>query len=382
MKKIIFFLILAVSVGASLVFSYSLTDSDTAALDRAEEKIFTLIDDQSNPYDAQVFIDLIDRALSEYDLSERQIIFLEIISDDIAWEYEIGDYADISYDEMWSDDCSEDEYYDEQDQMCYFLEDENYDNESQYEAGEFTGSHEEHESEILAEYSISKNIITLQSGEDGIKNQEVWNVFTALVPESVRKNFSLYQVSNDSSSDTAAHVVQTQEDNTKWILHVNLDAFYIDGVLEPEESYGTLIHEFAHVLTLGKNQMRYYPITDNEALLERFAQNCEYQLLQEGCMNAGSYVDDFMSLYWDDSEYVDKVRNKEVYAYDDTPESFVTEYAATNPGEDIAESFTYFVLRGKPEGNTIADQKLNFFYNYKELESLRKQIRSNLAKMK
>ena len=128
--------------------------------------------------------------------------------------------------------------------------------------------------------------------------------------------------------------------------------------------------------------MRYYPVTDNETLLERFAQNCENQLLQEGCMNADSYLDDFIDMFWPDSDYIEQVRNEEVYAYDDTPESFISEYAATNPGEDIAESFTYFVLNGQTTESSIADKKLNFFYSYKELESLRKQIRSRLAELK
>jgi hypothetical protein len=94
--------------------------------------------------------------------------------------------------------------------------------------------------------------------------------------------------------------------------------------------------------------MRYYPVTDNEALLERFSEKCTNQLLQEGCMNADSYLDDFIDIFWSDADYLERVRNQEVYAYDDTPESFITDYAATNPGEDIAESFTYFVLNGKP----------------------------------
>jgi hypothetical protein len=67
-----------------------------------------------------------------------------------------------------------------------------------------------------------------------------------------------------------------------------------------------------------------------------------------------------------------------VNAYEGNESNFITDYAATNPGEDIAESFTYFVLKVKPVGNTIADQKLNFFYNYSELDILRKQIRSRL----
>lgn len=54
----------------------------------------------------------------------------------------------------------------------------------------------------------------------------------------------------------------------------------------------------------------------------------------------------------------------------------MTDYAATNPGEDIAESWTAFILQPKPTGSTIADQKTLFFYDYPELVRLRGQITS------
>jgi len=160
-------------------------------------------------------------------------------------------------------------------------------------------------------------------------------------------------------------------------MTINLDALVEDGKVT-EQWKATLIHEFAHVLTLNKNQMRYYPQTENTTLLERFAENCTTNVLQEWCLNETAYLDDFIDTFWSDIEYLEQVRNEEINAYEDTPDSFITDYAATNPWEDIAESFTYFVLRAKPEWNTIADKKLQFFYNYPELETLRKQVRSRI----
>jgi hypothetical protein len=40
---------------------------------------------------------------------------------------------------MLAIDCYADEYYDELDEMCYYRENENYDDESDYEFGEFSG---------------------------------------------------------------------------------------------------------------------------------------------------------------------------------------------------------------------------------------------------
>lgn len=157
---------------------------------------------------------------------------------------------------------------------------------------------------------------------------------------------------------------------------------YTEGKIDASYSYSTLIHEYAHILTLGPSQMRYYPVSSNESVLERFSENCVTNLLQEWCLHEDAYLDDFIDIFWNDTEYLEKVRNEEISAYQGNELDYITEYAATNPGEDIAESFTYFVLNGKKDSETVAEQKLNFFYNYSELETLRKQIRSRLSDLK
>ena len=55
---------------------------------------------------------------------------------------------------------------------------------------------------------------------------------------------------------------------------------------------------------------------------------------------------------------------------------FVTEYAMTDPAEDMAETFMVFVLQDRPGGTGIADQKLLFFWDYPELVELRSEIRA------
>jgi len=383
MKKIFSFLVILLCIAISSVFGYDLTDADNELLDSVEDQIIVIIDDESNSVTPENFVSYAQKILDTRELTQRQWTLLEIIIDDISWEYEIWEYVSENDVIMLPEDCYEDEYYDEEDQTCYYSEGDDYDDETDYISGEFSWNHDEHdESKVVASYNILQDSITLLEGVDSIKNQEVWNIFTALIPLSVRWDFIRYEVVDDAQSDTAAHVVQTQDDNTKWVLSINLSAFYVDGVLEPEESYATLIHEFAHVMTLNLSQMRYYPEQESDAIIERFEDSCEWNLLQEWCLKGDAYLSRFIDTFWNDSEYLEKVRSEEVSAYEDTPESFVTDYAATNPWEDIAESFTYFVLRSKPEWDTIADEKLRFFYNYSELDSLRKQIRSNLAALK
>ncbi len=48
----------------------------------------------------------------------------------------------------------------------------------------------------------------------------------------------------------------------------------------------------------------------------------------------------------------------------------------SNPEEDIAEAWTMFVLNPKPAGDSIAEEKMLFFYDYPELVKLRAEIAS------
>jgi hypothetical protein len=62
------------------------------------------------------------------------------------------------------------------------------------------------------------------------------------------------------------------------------------------------------------------------------------------------------------------------------PDRFVSEYAATNPGEDIAESFALFILDPKPQTtNTVAREKVAFFYAYPALTAFRTEMRTALV---
>ncbi len=64
------------------------------------------------------------------------------------------------------------------------------------------------------------------------------------------------------------------------------------------------------------------------------------------------------------------------YKYED---QFLTDYAVTHPAEDIAESFGFFVFAEKTTGDSIAEQKILFFYQFPELVKLRTEILNNLC---
>jgi len=379
MKILGFFttMVVAFFVIISSGFSYNLSEKQYDVIDAFEDKLFSIIDERQSVTPERVeglLEDILERKLSD---KNRAII--EVILDDLQYTYYLSAYADEVHTE---DDCFEDEYFDEVDQRCYFDDGEyDYENEEDFLDQDYDISewhnHEEEET-VLARYTIDGDTISLLEWTSTQKYEDVWNSFATIIPANVRQDFKEYKVFDDADADTSAHVEQDQEDNNKWNLTVNIASLYEWWDEISQEGIATLIHEFAHVLTLNTSQVRYYPLTENEGMLERFAENCQTNLLQEWCLNEDAYLDDFIDIFWTDAEYLERVRNEEVFAAEDNPSHFITDYAGTNPGEDIAESFTYFILNKKTSGSSIADKKLNFFYNYKELDNLRKQIRTRL----
>jgi hypothetical protein len=139
------------------------------------------------------------------------------------------------------------------------------------------------------------------------------------------------------------------------------------------ERASTLIHELGHIVTLNASQVN--PSQDDAS--------CAGFFTGEGCAQAGTYIADFVSTFWpsDDVAAVGGgAGQEETDLYDRKPGTFVSAYASTNPGEDIAESFALFVLDQKnPSPSSVAQQKVTFFYNYPQLVSFRSEMRNALV---
>jgi hypothetical protein len=198
-----------------------------------------------------------------------------------------------------------------------------------------------------------------------------------IVPEKIWEQIGQVEFNTDGSYLTAAYV--TLEDN-----EMNLDSFrlaidVLDVIDEngefSESGIGTIVHETGHILTLGEGQSKeacwfgmgdehYYERYKNESYIFRFYN--KFWLPTE---------DEFSGTFdQNDVEAMD-----EVYAYyDNHSKDFVSEYAATNVEEDMAESFMVFVLEDKPTGDNLADQKVLFYYEYPEFVEYRDQYRMKI----
>ncbi len=254
---------------------------------------------------------------------------------------------------------------------------------------EFLESQESEESnaERNPEEEITKDISTVQEIRSPyVSISTVDDIVALLLPPSYRAYISNIGEESDGPDGILAFVERSSEQGDTWFLGYDaVDTYDKQGKYKNiNEFISTLIHEYAHILTLNHTQVEH--VADGVQWIE-----CErsYIIVDEGCAKPSSYITMFSNQFWseelrDQAYQAAEENNSEDFAYDlfdRQPNHFVTEYAATNEAEDIAESFSLFVLQDKPTGNLVKDQKILFFYAYPELVSLRNHMRGGAAKI-
>lgn len=196
-------------------------------------------------------------------------------------------------------------------------------------------------------------------------DEALWELFEAVVSkDGISRYVESFEVFDGEDDATAASVWQS-DTLGKW--HVNVNAAFAD---DRRDLIHTLIHEYGHIVSLNTDQV------DGAV-----AGACPRFSLNEGCAEPDSYIEEFHKRFW--RQYGDRIppddgANPDEVAdfYERQPEgTFVSEYAATNPTEDFAETWADFVLRDRPRGSTTAERKILFMYEYAELLAERNRIR-------
>lgn len=282
-----------------------------------------------------------------------------------------------------ADECSSYEKYDAENSVCYF----ECDNEMQCreieesinkEIGSWTDEgentpvfsknsekEEKAESEnILAEYLVSTGEkVTLSKGDDSQDARMIWKHLSDLAPDTISdKYIETYQLFDDAKSDTLAFV-SDDDGNGKWLVAVNLAGYKTSTTREKNM---TLIHELGHIVTLNIDQVS--PDISEDA--------CDNFYIQEGCANANSYINEFVKTFWTKAE-IEESKDEDMRLFRE--DKFLTEYASTNPVEDMAESFSYFVIDSRSEGADMKDKKSAFFYQFPEIIALREVFRNGIS---
>lgn len=236
------------------------------------------------------------------------------------------------------------------------------------------------------------------------RHQEIWQFIRHILPAHyLQDDVKEYRIFSDGEDNVLAFVAPLADKPESWQISIDIaDASTeeaLGDVVEIKDFVHTIIHEFAHILTLENEQVP----PDNSLVATQSGGNlsseeispvearCTTFYTGEGCALASSYINHFYQRFWLDiypeydalvntatteEEYYDKV----IEFYENHQQHFVSEYAASNVGEDIAETFTFFVLKDKPSGESIAEHKVLFMYEFPKLVELRQHIRGQLAR--
>lgn len=254
--------------------------------------------------------------------------------------------------------------------------------------------------QTLAEYTVVGNSITnpqyspvpeplKEVQANSALQEEAWQTFVGIIPAEDRVMVGEYVIFTDGVDNTLAAVDQSSEDTSQWTLDVD-----VADLINKDALLFTLIHEYAHILTLKDSQVYSNPEAllhwDDPAFLKEKAASCQTYFTGTGCSQPDSYIQSFYTRFWadldaewekiDEMQYAAKGGDLTSYYdalfqfYNSHPDQFVDDYAVTHPTEDIAESFAYFVFSPMPKGTTNKEQKISFFYQYPELVQLRDEI--------
>jgi hypothetical protein len=220
--------------------------------------------------------------------------------------------------------------------------------------------------------SVAENLKPLQA--DTTSQQRIWDYFIKIIPAEQRATITKYKIMTDGTGNFNAQVeseINWDQNSTteKWSLLVDLADF-----VDERQFTSTLIHEFGHILTLNINQLDF----------KQDAANCPRYLKDNGCSQPNSYLQLFYERFWtgiyDEWHVIASqsdpaaVKSGLETFYQAHPQDFVSQYATSAAHEDIAESWMNFVLSPKLAGNTLAEQKVNFFYEFPELVQIRSQV--------
>lgn len=222
--------------------------------------------------------------------------------------------------------------------------------------------------------------------ENSDLHDQIWNYYRSLIPAAYRATLAEFSIMTDGEENILAAVAQTYNDPNLWGLEVDIadtsDYYYLTF---------TLVHEFAHLLTLGPDQVPpslaiFNNPEDQDIYLDE-ASACSTFFPGEGCSNPDSYLNAFYQAFWtdiyDEWNEINLIEDEDEYYealdgfYLKYEDRFLTDYSVTHPAEDIAEAFGFFIFAEKPAGDTIAEQKILFFYQYGELVQLRSSILAN-----
>ncbi|MEO0494119.1 MAG: hypothetical protein AAF081_11945 [Actinomycetota bacterium] len=169
----------------------------------------------------------------------------------------------------------------------------------------------------------------------------------------------------EAQNSTLAFVTPLDDDYSAFVMAIDT----IAAVDDPGELRLTVLHEFAHVITQRNDQLD----------LDTPPAACPTYWNGVGCFIPGSYVDAWVQEFWSREELlslptdgVDELAGERRCAVD---ASFLGAYAASDPEEDFAESYSAFIF--DLDVPAPVEPRMAFFEEFPELRESRDLARES-----
>ncbi len=219
----------------------------------------------------------------------------------------------------------------------------------------------------IRDYNVAPEYQSFQ--QDYAKHLEIWQFVTRLLPYEFRGRLAEFEVFHGGDELLGYVEPINNGDLSRWKFALAIDAANnLDQINFKDFFTYVVIHEYGHILTL------------NEEEIKASFTNCTTFEISEGCPTTNSYINQNFQIGWEDIYDEFQQLNEDGLGdfYEKYQNRFSSDYAATNPGEDVAEVFAFFITSDTPpRGNSIADQKIKSMYNQPYLIDLRNKIRQN-----
>lgn len=248
---------------------------------------------------------------------------------------------------------------------------------------------------FYAEYSsFDVDQITILQNDIALA-ETIWGKVAGLIPDVYLDNIAYFELFTDGEEDYIGAIEELEDRPGYFIFSLDLDDMLNNDLsLNKSLLFETTAHELGHIITLAPDQVSWLELEDSDP--------ATYYIYEYDLDTAPeSYINQFFEIFWSDiylawsdfyykygiqyygEEHLYEENEQILYEYLDDfyakySDRFVTEYAATSPVEDIAETFMLFVLDNKPVGNKISDKKIRFFYEFPELVEVRDHAQAYL----
>jgi Mlc titration factor MtfA (ptsG expression regulator) len=221
---------------------------------------------------------------------------------------------------------------------------------------------------VVASYTVDQQKISTRAPQ---AYEDYFERLLTILPDQYDDHIDELVIFTKGREEVGAYV----ETRTPYTLDWRYSVRKSEVTEDPNSKASTelMVHEFAHILSL------------DQVFRERAtARDCHPYFTDTLCYGSDSYLGQFIGTFWS-NQMLDDLQSAQSGSrfdqadfYDRYESQFVSEYAATDPAEDFAESFTQYVYGEMAPRGSIADQKIEFFDQFRYIQELSDTIQQEL----